>query len=190
MKVGLIYRAVNIVNGKCYIGQTCTDFEFRVRSHKYCCNRGIETKFYNAMRKYGFDKFKWEIIENNIPEEFLSMKECEWIQGFNSFKKGYNSTIGGEKPPLQIGPLTEQRKQNISKALIGKSFSEERKQKMKGIAKSEEHKKKLSEANKNKFSGKNNPFYGKQHSEDSLEKISKTTFKKGNTPWNKGKKTK
>tara|TARA_Y100000780_G_scaffold132785_1_gene119551 strand:- start:274 stop:477 length:204 start_codon:yes stop_codon:yes gene_type:complete len=46
---------------------------------------------------------------------------------------------------------------------------------------SEETRRKLSEAGK----GEKNPFYGKSHSEESKEKMSKSS--KGRIPWNKGK---
>ena len=51
----------------------------------------------------------------------------------------------------------------------------------KGIPVSEETRRKLSEAGK----GEKNPFYGKSHSEESKEKMSKSS--KGRIPWNKGK---
>lgn len=45
---------------------------------------------------------------------------------------------------------------------------------MKGKPKSEESKKKMSEAKKGKCSGENNSFYGKRHSEKTKKKISET----------------
>lgn len=37
--------------------------------------------------------------------------------------------------------------------------------------------------------GKNNPLFGRKRKKETIEKCSKTFFKKGRTPWNKGKKT-
>ena len=46
-----------------------------------------------AMRKYGIEHFHIELIEEtNNPEE----KEQYWIKYYNSFKKGYNATLGGD----------------------------------------------------------------------------------------------
>ena len=42
-----------------------------------------------------------------------------------------------------------------------------------GLPKSQEHKRKISESNKGKQSGKNHPLYGKHHSEETKQKISK-----------------
>ena len=66
---------------------------------------------------------------------------------------------------------------------LGKHRSEETKKKMsdakkgkpgpnKGKHRSEETKKKLSEANKGKYLGKDNPFYGKHHSDELKKKLS------------------
>lgn len=166
---GLIYKATNILNKKCYVGQTCADFNFRIRSHKYCCNKGLNTKFYNAMRKYGFENFKWEILENNIPSEFLNMKESEWIQGLNSLKNGYNSTIGGDS--LGSMPKSEDHKRKISESEKGKIVSKETIEKLrishigqkawnKGSPTSKETKKKQSLAKLGKPSPRKGKKYG------------------------------
>ena len=45
------------------------------------------------MRKYGIEHFHIELIEEtNNPEE----RECYWIEQKQSFKYGYNATIGGD----------------------------------------------------------------------------------------------
>jgi len=45
------------------------------------------------MRKYGIEHFHIELIEEtNIPEE----REIFWIEYYQSFKNGYNATIGGD----------------------------------------------------------------------------------------------
>ncbi|MGD9678098.1 MAG: NUMOD3 domain-containing DNA-binding protein [Vulcanibacillus sp.] len=48
----------------------------------------------------------------------------------------------------------------------------------KGVAKSEDHKQKISKGNKGKMSGENHPFYGKQRSKETKEKISKSNIGK------------
>lgn len=94
----LIYKATS-PSGKIYIGKT-NNFSERKRLHKVnAFNQNAvdyPTVFHKAIRKYGFESIKWEILEENIPEELLNIKECEWIQGFNAYKKGYNQTLGGE----------------------------------------------------------------------------------------------
>lgn len=58
-----IYRWVNKVNGKSYIGSTVN---LSVRLYKYYSLKHIterKTAIHNALLKYGFDKFKLEILE-------------------------------------------------------------------------------------------------------------------------------
>lgn len=53
-------------------------------------------KIYNAIKKYGSDKFYVETLEENIPLELLDEKEIEYIALYDSYKNGYNSTKGGD----------------------------------------------------------------------------------------------
>lgn len=51
---------------------------------------------YRALNKYGIDNFKFEVIEETSePEE----REKYFIKKFNTFKDGYNQTLGGEGTP-------------------------------------------------------------------------------------------
>ena len=54
----------------------------------------------------------------------------------------------------------------------------------KGKQFSEEHKKKLSEAKKDRYTGENNPFYGKYHTEEAKKKMAESH--KGKNIWTRG----
>lgn len=89
-----IYRIVNDINDKIYIGKTQFSIEKRFRQHckdsqrQQCSKRPL----YNAMKKYGIQHFSIELIEEtNNPEE----REKFWIKQYNSYKNGYNATLGG-----------------------------------------------------------------------------------------------
>lgn len=116
MLLGTVYRII-FPNNKSYIGKTL-NFSKRVREHKDLYKREkypeYNCKLYKAIRKYGWDNLNIVSLEDNIPEELLNIKECEYIQGFNSFKNGYNSTTGGEG-----NILSEDHKRKISEAQIG-----------------------------------------------------------------------
>lgn len=47
------------------------------------------------MKKYGIEHFNIVLIEE-CPDEELNYREIYWIGRYNSYKKGYNSTLGGE----------------------------------------------------------------------------------------------
>jgi len=46
----IIYRAVNKINGKTYIGQTTKDLEVRKRQHEYDALRNSLQIFHKALR--------------------------------------------------------------------------------------------------------------------------------------------
>lgn len=89
---GYIYKITNKVNGKSYIGQTRYTVEFRWRQHQH---KKDNTYFHNAISKYGVENFTVETLEEcNI--EDLDSKELFYIAKYDTFKKGYNLTIGGD----------------------------------------------------------------------------------------------
>ena len=96
---GYIYKITNLINNKCYIGQTIKNIEERWNRHKRDAfnkkNYNYNYPLYKAFRKYGLENFSFEIIEEcNISE--LNEKEIYWIQYYDSYKNGYNQTTGGK----------------------------------------------------------------------------------------------
>ena len=92
-----IYKITNIVNNKSYIGQTSKTIEARWEQHWKCLNKNecLNRPLYRAFIKYGKDNFKIEEIEE-CNEDIVNEREIYWISYFNTFKDGYNLTIGGE----------------------------------------------------------------------------------------------
>ena len=75
----VIYEFVNKINGKVYVGQA-KDFKSRLRCHKYHTKSNKKNSpFYAALRKYGWDNFNINIIEE-CDIEMLNEKEEYWIQ--------------------------------------------------------------------------------------------------------------
>lgn len=91
--MGYIYKITNIINNKVYIGQTTKTVEARWKQHK---RNSVSKKYalYYAMRKYGIDNFKIETLEQCNNKD-LDEKEIEWIAFYNSYREGYNMTLGG-----------------------------------------------------------------------------------------------
>lgn len=97
MKTGSIYIIRNTVNDKVYIGQTTVDVKTRFSQH--CKNSTIKNrhyKLYNAMKKYGKDNFYCDVLEKNVNVNNLDDREIFFINKYNSFENGYNSTKGGD----------------------------------------------------------------------------------------------
>jgi group I intron endonuclease len=130
MNIYSIYKVVNILNGKIYIGFT-SNYNYRKKSHKKSItNPKYKSIFHNALRKYGWNNFEWSIIFQSKNKNFCqSIMEPHFIQEYCSFgKNGYNMTRGGE------GRLGYKHPENI-KFLIGsrtrgKNLNEEHKQKI------------------------------------------------------------
>ena len=92
-----IYKIINDINNKIYIGKTNRSIEERFKEHCKASERERHEKrpLYSAMNKYGVEHFKIEEIEQcdlNIVEE----REKYWIEYYGSFKYGYNATLGGD----------------------------------------------------------------------------------------------
>jgi hypothetical protein len=101
MYEGYIYKIYNDINDKIYIGQTIRTVEERWREHlrdsevfDYC--------LYKAIRKH--EKYNFHIkcveklqhINKADLNKNLDRQEMYWINFYNSYKNGYNETIGGQ----------------------------------------------------------------------------------------------
>ena len=106
-----IYKIENKENKLVYIGQS-VNIERRWKDHRNKAfnsnSKDYSIPLYKDFRKYGLDKFKFEILEECLKEE-LNVKEQYWIEYYNSFFNGYNESFGGN---------THCRHTNISKDKI------------------------------------------------------------------------
>lgn len=94
--MAVVYLATNLVNGKRYVGATISALEKRMREHKCAAKRNIKKEkgiaFYKAIRKYGFDNFKFSILIECEDEKVF----FEEIRMVALLKPEYNMTLGGE----------------------------------------------------------------------------------------------
>ena len=96
--MGYIYKITNIVNGKIYIGKTIRKAEERWRGHLYQAfgkSQDRDSYVHRAMRKYGKENFKYEIIQE-ASNFLLNDLERYWIQKYDAVNNGYNMTLGGD----------------------------------------------------------------------------------------------
>ena len=96
-----IYRHI-APNGKVYIGQTKQSVQARWENGKgYNSYQENESVFWKAIKKYGWQNFSHEIVEDNISsQEEANEREIYWIEYYRSYIgfsdcNGYNMTRGG-----------------------------------------------------------------------------------------------
>jgi group I intron endonuclease len=138
--MGYIYKITNILDGKCYIGQTKNDLNDRWKNHKNKNSNCIYLK--NAFQKYGVSNFKFQLVCICFDED-LNKYEIEYIKKFNSLvPNGYNLKKGGENG----GKHAEETKQKISETIKAKLESGEiiPHKSQSGIPHTEERKNKIS----------------------------------------------
>jgi predicted GIY-YIG superfamily endonuclease len=116
----VIYKAT-FENGKFYIGMT-NNLIKRKSCHKRRAENGSTSHFHNAIRKYGFNTIKWEVISEHKTWDEMVKAEEEAITKLNPH---YNITAGGISPKM-----TDETKDKIRKAKLGKRFSKEARKNM------------------------------------------------------------
>lgn len=149
-----IYKITNTVNSKIYVGKTvsaCIETYWKYHHKRPLSRKKHHNKHLQAAwNKYGESAFVFEVIEEFNSEMNFDLNHLEqyWIKKLNSKNPefGYNLTNGGE-------------------GIAGFKHSEESKKRMAekatGRIKSVEERLDISKRTK----GKNNPFYGKKHTE-------------------------
>lgn len=96
-----IYKITNVLNGKCYIGQSVDPHKRFVSHCSRANNDSDNSPIHSAIKKYGKENFKLEILEWT---EDYNRREKELIQEYNSLSpNGYNIALGGENPPVYYG---------------------------------------------------------------------------------------
>lgn len=97
MSLGRIYLIRNLVNGKCYVGQTINSVRSRWTSHLAASRRGSRIPFHQAIRKYGEQSFCFiELCPASSLEE-LNELESVYIRGLRTLSPhGYNLDSGGK----------------------------------------------------------------------------------------------
>jgi group I intron endonuclease len=97
-----LYRIVNLINGKVYIGQAA-DVSKRWHDHRRAVRLNRPTQIiHHAMIKHGLDNFVFEVIACCKTQDDANHIETELVKQYNTYAPngyGYNATFGGMNAP-------------------------------------------------------------------------------------------
>jgi len=119
-----IYKIECLIGAKIFIGQTTTSLEKRIAAYKGDVSkykRGkykANSKIIRAIAKYGFENFRFFIIDKAKSQQELDLKEKFWISIYNSTIQGigYNIQLGG----FGVGKHSDETKKIISEKAKGR----------------------------------------------------------------------
>jgi len=141
-----VYRIVNLVNGKMYVGQS-VDIKSRWAKHRCQLNKGVHANIHlqRAWDKYGADSFKFEVAQIADKDQLDVIEESEvnavGLENVYNLSKNFTSSAGELN------------------SFYGKKHSEDSKHKM-------------SLWKKKNYLGSANPNYGKKNTKESCTKMS------------------
>lgn len=168
---GMIYKAINKVNGKIYIGQTIKSLAKRRAAH---FNEAKENKsrsiFCRALNKYGRDNFIWQKLCDCNSREEIDYLENFYIKLYesNNLDKGYNLIVGRGRSGYALSGCTKKKISYKAKERLRNKENNP----MYGKKHSKKTKELISNELRGKFAGEKNPFYGKKHSANSRKNMS------------------
>lgn len=144
-----VYMHTNKINDKKYIGITRRNVNDR-----WMNGRGYQNQMFGrAIKKYGWDNFKHEVLYENLTKEEAEQKEIELIARYKSDNGdyGYNVEHGGNCSDS----MAESTKKKLSEVMTGKfvgrkltpEWLENRTKAQTGLKRSKETVEKIREAN-------------------------------------------
>lgn len=152
--IGFIYLTTNCVNGKIYIGR----HEFLEDKKRNANYKGSGTIFKKALKKYGKENFRREILRRCETLHELRIWEHVYIKKYHSQDPtiGYNIASGdvnsSEYNPAKLPEVREKISETLKKKYECGEIDKE----------------------KIKHCGINHPMFGKHHSEESKNKNSES----------------
>lgn len=123
-----IYLIKNVINQKCYVGQTVQTLEKRWKRHCWqSTQQSSRMAISKALSVHGIESFELTLLQTCDDQQSLNAAEQAWIAKLNTLAPhGYNLTTGGNMK----GHLSDESKRKISVANQGRIRSVETKEKL------------------------------------------------------------
>ena len=133
---GCIYLITCLINGKKYVGQHhMPDPTNRWKQHIYTSKRGSRGALHNAIRLYGEENFKFEVL-CVCSLDALGRLEAYYAEQYGTYTwdpdPGYNMAWCGEQFALGM-KHTPETKEKLRQAHLGKKMSPETIEKMRQV---------------------------------------------------------
>jgi hypothetical protein len=157
-----IYKTINIVNGKFYYGMHSTDN----LEDDYI---GSGQMLWHAIKKYGRENFKQEILKFLPDRSSLKLREKEIVnEDLVRNPICMNLTIGGQGGSDNIDPDKFKKTQSLGGSTVFRLINKRHLEKLKNDP---EYKKRYSESMRKSVTEGRAGFTGKHHTEETLEKM-------------------
>lgn len=161
-----VYRVINDLSGKVYVGVTSVGIETRWKHHVWS-SKSNNLALGAAIRKYGENNFTVDVLEECESREHMLKQEKFWIKKLKSHVKhgqGYNMTMGGDgvfdyKHTEKAKRSMSEKRKGAQNHNFGKRWGREA------------HPPEFLEMMSKRHSGAGNPMFGRKHSEETRRKI-------------------
>ena len=94
----IVYLAVNVKNGKPYVGMTSNSLATRMSQHK---RASVTNAFYRAIRKHGWDSFEWSVLYVSQERQFAFPPNTKAGPCLNRWMR-YRDLVGQEFDIVEI----------------------------------------------------------------------------------------
>jgi len=99
-KTHIVYKITNLINNKIYVGLTSMPLKYRWKQHTDYASMNGTSEISKAIRQFGKENFKCEILETFFTNFFAKAGEIYWMDKLQTnYKlypdKGYNMMPGG-----------------------------------------------------------------------------------------------
>lgn len=159
MKNPVIYKIINLINNKFYVGSTNNHYErFRVHRNRLRGNKHHSKHLQAAWNKYGEESFVFHVIEEIVDASLLRAAEDVWLSEWVGKEQCYNTSRYSDSP--MRGLPKEQT------PMYGKNHSDETKQLIRDARLIQD-----------------DPRTGKTHSEETKERIRKAKLANPSRAW-------